>query len=371
MSDLAHYRSDARDGGGHAGPPRAALPAAAGGARPAARAARGGAARQLVPPPGGRRPRRPRSSRGSRSSRARRWRTSSRLAGGRSPDDTAGAAVGPAATGSSARPRTTRSASCASAGRGCSPRRIPAERSGELPRRLGKDEKWLFDLGQELRAAADTNRAEGVFRKPQIDVTPGRHGSHPGHGALPRSTARSAGFVQHERPLEAVAAARAPLPLLLLVVLPLAALWLAALALNRAGGVRGRRRALDPVPRGTRASSRRPGTCTRAVRWPGSTGSPPTARPRWPRPTRNCARGWRRRRGPERGRRQSLGRRRVPAAARPARGTTAAPSPRPRAGGPRRRQDAVRPGDVGQLGARGGDPGVLRARRWPASCARR
>jgi len=110
------------------------------------------------------------------------------------------------------------------------------ERANELPRRLTRDEKWLYDLGQELRAAADTNAAEGVFRKPQIDV------SRPGQGRI-RVTVpylvdgAIAGFVQHERPLETVPPARAPLPLLLVVVLPLAVLWLAALKLNRTGGV--------------------------------------------------------------------------------------------------------------------------------------
>jgi arabinogalactan oligomer/maltooligosaccharide transport system permease protein len=112
----------------------------------------------------------------------------------------------------------------------------PADRGGELPRRLGKDEKWLFDLGQELRAAADTNASEGVFRKPQIDV------SRPGEGRIRvtvpyLSDGEIAGFVQHERPLDPVPRAAAPVPLLLLLVLPVAVLWLAALGLNRGGGV--------------------------------------------------------------------------------------------------------------------------------------
>jgi arabinogalactan oligomer / maltooligosaccharide transport system permease protein len=112
----------------------------------------------------------------------------------------------------------------------------PAEMAGGLPRRLTRDEKWLFDLGQELRAAADTNQAEGVFRKPQIDVS--RVGSGRIRVTVPYLTDGAiAGFVQHDRPLEAVAPARAPLPWPLLVVLPMALLWLAALALNRSGGV--------------------------------------------------------------------------------------------------------------------------------------
>jgi arabinogalactan oligomer/maltooligosaccharide transport system permease protein len=110
----------------------------------------------------------------------------------------------------------------------------PDERAGELPRRLSKDEKWLFDLGQELRAAADTNSAEGVFRKPQIDVSRAQPGRirvtvpYQADGAI-------AGFVQHEMPVAGAAGARAPVPLPLLLVLPLAAFWLAALLLNRSG----------------------------------------------------------------------------------------------------------------------------------------
>lgn len=112
-----------------------------------------------------------------------------------------------------------------------------AERAEALPRRLTRDEKWLFDLGQELRAAADTNAAEGVFRKPQIDVsrpTPDRIRvtvPYLDEGAI-------AGFVQHDRPLDvADVVIRPPLPLALLLIVPLAVLWLAATRLNPAGGV--------------------------------------------------------------------------------------------------------------------------------------
>jgi len=108
------------------------------------------------------------------------------------------------------------------------------ERAGELPRRLTSNEKWLFDLGQELRAAADTNQAEGVFRKPQVDV------SRPASGRIRvtvpyLSDGAIAGFVQHELPLEAPAAVRPPLPFALLLVLPLAVFWIVALGLNRSG----------------------------------------------------------------------------------------------------------------------------------------
>ena len=115
----------------------------------------------------------------------------------------------------------------------------PAESGGELPRRLGKQEKWLFDLGQELRAAAETNRAEGVFRKPQIDV------SRPG-GVRMRVTVpylvdgAMAGFVQREGPLAAPAVARtASVPVALLVVVPFAVLLILSLAVNRGGTSQG------------------------------------------------------------------------------------------------------------------------------------
>jgi arabinogalactan oligomer / maltooligosaccharide transport system permease protein len=47
----------------------------------------------------------------------------------------------------------------------------PADRD-ELaaPRRLSRDEKWLFDLAQRLRTSVETNVSEGVFRRRQVDV---------------------------------------------------------------------------------------------------------------------------------------------------------------------------------------------------------
>jgi arabinogalactan oligomer/maltooligosaccharide transport system permease protein len=108
----------------------------------------------------------------------------------------------------------------------------PADLQGELPRRLGKDEKWLFDLGQNLRAAEDTNRSEGVFRKPQIDV------SRPAPGRIRISVpyvmdGAIAGFLQHEGPAPKVEAASPPVPALLAVVLPVAAFLLIALLVTR------------------------------------------------------------------------------------------------------------------------------------------
>jgi arabinogalactan oligomer / maltooligosaccharide transport system permease protein len=103
---------------------------------------------------------------------------------------------------------------------------------GELPRRLKREEKELFDLAQELRAAAETNRAEGGFRKDQIAV------SRPGGGQILVTVpylvqGEFAGFVQLQGPLAQVPARRAGLPVVWLIVLPAAALLLAAAALGR------------------------------------------------------------------------------------------------------------------------------------------
>jgi arabinogalactan oligomer/maltooligosaccharide transport system permease protein len=107
-----------------------------------------------------------------------------------------------------------------------------SDRKGELPRRLGKDEKWLFDLGQELRAAAETNRSEGVFRKPQIDVSRGSPGRL--RVTVPYATdGEMAGFVQFDRPVPESTRIARPLPPLLGVLLPVALLLGAAFLLTR------------------------------------------------------------------------------------------------------------------------------------------
>jgi arabinogalactan oligomer / maltooligosaccharide transport system permease protein len=47
----------------------------------------------------------------------------------------------------------------------------PADRDAAAPpRRLSRDEKWLFDLGQALRAAVETNVSEGVSRRRQVSI---------------------------------------------------------------------------------------------------------------------------------------------------------------------------------------------------------
>jgi arabinogalactan oligomer / maltooligosaccharide transport system permease protein len=40
------------------------------------------------------------------------------------------------------------------------------------PRRLMRNEKWIFDTGQRLRAAVLTNREEGVSRKTELEIVP-------------------------------------------------------------------------------------------------------------------------------------------------------------------------------------------------------
>lgn len=112
----------------------------------------------------------------------------------------------------------------------------PADQQGELPRRLTREEKWLFDLGKELRAAADTNRSEGVFRKPQIDV------ARPGTGSLRVAVpyvvdGEIAGFVQRESSVGPSGGSlpAAPVPIWLLVLAPVAVLLGVAFLMNRLG----------------------------------------------------------------------------------------------------------------------------------------
>jgi arabinogalactan oligomer / maltooligosaccharide transport system permease protein len=110
----------------------------------------------------------------------------------------------------------------------------PTDLQGELPRRLAKEEKWLFDLGQELRAAIDTNQDEGIFRKAQIDV------ARPAAGRI-RVTVpylvegAVSGIVVHDRPLPTAGtgAAGQGTAWPLAIVLPAAVFWLFALLFER------------------------------------------------------------------------------------------------------------------------------------------
>jgi arabinogalactan oligomer/maltooligosaccharide transport system permease protein len=45
------------------------------------------------------------------------------------------------------------------------------------PRRLSREEKDLYDRGQRLRAAVETNRQEGAARKEEIEIAPGSGGA--------------------------------------------------------------------------------------------------------------------------------------------------------------------------------------------------
>jgi arabinogalactan oligomer / maltooligosaccharide transport system permease protein len=75
------------------------------------------------------------------------------------------------------------------------------------PRRLSRDEKWLFDLAQSLRAAVETNVSEGVFRRRQVRIE--LLGQHRARVTLPYFVdGRVAGIVQAERP-RALAPSRA------------------------------------------------------------------------------------------------------------------------------------------------------------------
>ena len=49
---------------------------------------------------------------------------------------------------------------------------VPADAGDKAaPRRLSRDEKWIFDTGQRMRAAVQTNRDEGVSRKAEVEIT--------------------------------------------------------------------------------------------------------------------------------------------------------------------------------------------------------
>ncbi len=107
-----------------------------------------------------------------------------------------------------------------------------SDAGAELPRRLTREEKPLFDLAQELRAAIDTNRSEGGYRKAQLRV------SRPSAGrilvTLPYTLqGEMAGLVQLEGPVAGGAALTAPLPPSLLVVAPVLALLLLAPLVGR------------------------------------------------------------------------------------------------------------------------------------------
>jgi arabinogalactan oligomer/maltooligosaccharide transport system permease protein len=109
----------------------------------------------------------------------------------------------------------------------------PLDQAEAAPRRLRREEKPLFDLGQELRAAIDTNASEGVARKAQVNLERVDGGRL--RVTVPyRADGAMAGFVQIEQPLPNVGFTDSIPPRWWLVVLPLLAFFLAALPLRGA-----------------------------------------------------------------------------------------------------------------------------------------
>jgi arabinogalactan oligomer / maltooligosaccharide transport system permease protein len=110
------------------------------------------------------------------------------------------------------------------------------------PRRLSRDEKWLFDLGQALRAAVETNVSEGVFRRRQVHIE--LLGDERARITLPFFVeGRVAGIVQAERPRDLGVERPSPW----LPVAGALAAWLAIAGLLALGRRRGRRP--DPAGR--------------------------------------------------------------------------------------------------------------------------
>jgi arabinogalactan oligomer/maltooligosaccharide transport system permease protein len=96
---------------------------------------------------------------------------------------------------------------------------FPADGEQPLPRRLSSEEKALFDLGQELRAAVETNRAEGVLRKRQLLFE--RAGPARARVTVPLSSDDAIiGFTQIEAPSPAVVLRLDPVRTAAFVIIP-------------------------------------------------------------------------------------------------------------------------------------------------------
>lgn len=88
-----------------------------------------------------------------------------------------------------------------------------------LPRRLQREEKWLYDLGQTLRAAIETNQQEGIFRKEQVVIKRIDHDLL--RVSLPYlSNGKAAGLIQLEQHIEAPDLPKASALAILSIVLP-------------------------------------------------------------------------------------------------------------------------------------------------------
>jgi arabinogalactan oligomer / maltooligosaccharide transport system permease protein len=100
------------------------------------------------------------------------------------------------------------------------------------PRRLDLDEKPLYDMGQGIRAAIETNRQEGASRKEEISVTPGPGGRLVLGGPILRD-GQMTGAIEMQSTVPAPAAASPLAPALLFLVAPLALFAIAARFLRR------------------------------------------------------------------------------------------------------------------------------------------
>lgn len=99
------------------------------------------------------------------------------------------------------------------------------EQSGPLPRRLKGEEKWLYDLGQTLRTAVETNQDEGVFRKKQVTIEYLNHDAV--RITLPYYTnSRVAGIVQLQLGIERVRTQGSWVPVGTYMVIPLMAFFI-------------------------------------------------------------------------------------------------------------------------------------------------
>ncbi|MDQ3265364.1 MAG: sugar ABC transporter permease [Myxococcota bacterium] len=101
----------------------------------------------------------------------------------------------------------------------------------DAPRRLKREEKELYDQGQRLRAAVETNREEGVARKEEIEITPLAGGSSRLAAPLERE-GMVIGLVEVQTPTAGVAPKPNVLFALLAVLGPVALLGILALLLG-------------------------------------------------------------------------------------------------------------------------------------------
>ncbi len=108
-----------------------------------------------------------------------------------------------------------------------------------FPRRLAREEKPLYDLGQELRANVETNLAEGVSRKKQLDVV--RLDQTRLKVAVPYTVGGNVvGFVQIEQRVAAPAPPAWMGRAALAIIVPLALLLIAVGLLPRRGAAAGK-----------------------------------------------------------------------------------------------------------------------------------